>query len=340
MLYYNLEHILIIFDTVTIRRRSGLKKIKFGKAFKISYFAFVGVLAILVALALIHVNSVLEQYENEHPQRHLEKAVELLAKEAEDGTLWKKEGVPSMEKGVFEQNTDPKADFVKKIKGEVKFTSPKWIDENKCTYGVMSDGFTFAEITLAKKGPVITKLAIISIQEYELVSYKPVSHTYTLKLPEDVKLGEDLFLKINGTDVPLEMGETNKEGESVITLKDLYSKPDVEIKDKSNNKANYRLPDSNKGEIEFDNTIYTLTLPESMKVEVDGSEFAGTETDDGRLSYRIRLAKKAEVKIYDGYGNTVNYQGASNVPLTYYSLKTEKECKISVDGAPVSETLS
>ena len=139
--------------------------------FKYAYIIFAVLLAALVAAALLYVNSVLTLYENEHPQRHLENAVELLKSEAESVTLWTKEGVPSMESSIFETGIDQKTEFVKKLNGNYKFSSQKWINDNECIYSIISDGAAIAEVRLRKNGDVIQKLAIISIQKYELVSY-------------------------------------------------------------------------------------------------------------------------------------------------------------------------
>ena len=315
-----------------------MKKIKFGKGFKISYFLFLGVLIVLAVIALFHVNSVLREYENEHPQRHLEKAVDLLIKEAEDGSLWNKDGVPSMEGGIFETSKDLRSDFTQKIKGKIKFSSPRWTDEDNCTYGIMSDGFTIGEITLRKNGPAVQKLAIISIQKYDLVSYRPISHTYTLKIPSDVVIGTDVFISVNGKKLEQKSGVEDDDS-IVFTLTDLYSKPDISITDKFNNKAEYRLPDTPSGEISFDNCFYDLTLPFSLSVTVDGSAASFEKLEDGRYYYKIRLTKKANVEINDMFGNKILYQGNTSIPHTYYLIKTDKDCSVTVDGKEIPDSI-
>ncbi|MBE6671709.1 MAG: hypothetical protein E7593_05860 [Ruminococcaceae bacterium] len=307
--------------------------------FKISYLIYVGVLVILVAAALLHVNSVLNEYEGEHPQRHIEKAVELLQKEAKDGTLWKKDGVPSMEGGEFESSADPKKDFIKKINGDIKFTAQKQINDTECSYGILSDGMQIAEVVLRKVGQPELKLAIINIQKYELVSYTPVSHKYTLNVPKDVELDTEVFITVNGTKLTKEHGKTNSDGDLIFTFENIYSKPVIEIKDTKGNVADYRLPDKVNGEIEYDNTFYTLTLPELLTVSVDGEKLSGETLSDGRLCYKIRLAKKAEVTLDDVFGNSVKYHGSSSVPLTYYTFMTSDKCTVTVDGNKVPDSV-
>lgn len=314
-----------------------MKKHKKIGLFKYAYIAYVLVLAVLIALALGYVNSVLELYESEHPQRHLENATQLLIDEAENGSLWKKEGVPSMESGIFEPGTAPKKDFVKKLKGDVKYSPPKWINDSECTYNVISDGTAIAEIKLRKSGEAIQKLVIISIQKYELVSYTPLSHTYTLELPDDVILNSDITVNVNGVDLLTEHGVKNEDGNTVFTLENMYSTPKITVKDFAGNTADVRLPDTVDGKIEFDNSFYTLTLPEALSVSLNGEKLEGVLQDDGRLYYRIRLATKADVEITDYFGYTVKYNGASAIPLTYYTFMTGDGCNVKVDGNPVPD---
>ena len=314
-----------------------MKKQKKSKVFKISYIAYVTVLAVLVSMALLYVNNVLELYENEHPQRHLENALALLESEAESGELWTKQNVPSMESGIFESGIDQKKAFLKKLKSNIKLSGQKWINENECTYRVISDGNEIAEIKLRKNGDIIQKLAIISIQKYELISYVPLTHTYTLELPEDVIVNSDIFVDVNGINLTEEHGVKAEDGKTIFTFDNLYSVPKITITDKKDNKADIKIPDGD-GKIEFDNSFYTLTLPDSLFVDVNGERQTGETLDDGRINYRIRLATKADVTISDVFGNTENYVGKSSVPLTYYTFKTGDFCTVTVDGKNVPES--
>ena len=82
-------------------------------------------------------------------------------------------------------------------------------------------------------------------------------------------------------------------------------KPKIEIKDAKGNSANYKLPENANGKIEFDNTLYTLTLPNTIFVSVDGDRQTGNLLEDGRLEYKIRLAKKSDVELSDLYENKI-----------------------------------
>lgn len=304
---------------------------------KYIFLGFVLVLAGLVAAALIYVNSALELYEKEHPNRQLEKAVELLKTEAADGTLWEKEGVPDMIGGVYEASENPKESFVNMLNGEISFSSPKWIDESRCKYNIISNGLIIAEVTLQKNGDAQQKLGIISIQKYDLVSYVPVSHNFTLKLPKDVLLNSEVFVSVNGKELTEADGKVNYAGELVFTFENIYTTPYIEVTDVKGNTVTGNLPDKIDGEITYDNCFYTLTLPEFLNVTLDGEKLTGEVTDDERNYYRIRLARRAEVKIEDLFGNTVDYAGSSSIPLTYYVFTVADDCKITVDGKDAPE---
>ena len=314
-----------------------MRKPKKSKVFKITYIAYVVILAVLVSMALLYVNNVLETYENEHPQRHLENALSLLESEAESGELWTKNDVPSMESGIFESGVDQKKEFLKKLKGNIKLSAQKWINENECTYRVISNGNEIAEIKLRKNGDIIQKLAIISIQKYELVSYIPLTHTYTLELPEDVIVNSDIFVEVNGVNLTEEHGIEGEDGKTVFKLENLYSVPNITITDQKNNRADIKMPNGD-GKIEFDNSFYTLTLPSSLFVDINGERQTGETLEDGRINYRIRLVTKADVTISDVFGNTETYVGKSTIPLTYYKFMTGDFCTVTVDGQNVPES--
>lgn len=311
-------------------------------SFRFVFFIYLCFLVVLMAAALIYVNATLREYENEHPNRHVETAVENMRREAADGTLWNTDGVPDMVTGRFEADLDAKAEFTRLINGELKYTTQKWTSETECVIGVKSGDTIIAEVLLRATSPIKQKLAIITMQEFELVSYKPVAHTYTITLPSSVKIGMDVSISVNGvalTEADAEADPITKNNK--FTLENIYFTPDIKITDAFGNSANYRMPDTVNGEIEFDSCIYTLTLPESLSVTVDGVKIMGETLDDGRVLYNVRLVKKADVKITDLFGNSVDYNGASSIPLTYSTIMANEGYTVKVDGKDVpSEAIS
>ena len=312
---------------------SIMKKIKKSGVFKYSLIAFVTILTILVGLALSYVNSVINDYEKHHYKNHLNEAVELLKSEAQSGELWTKEGVPSMECSPFEGTLiDQKAAFLTKLNGDIKFSPGEAIGNNEYVYYVIHNNphtadTNIAKIVLRAKGEMVQKLVVIGIQEYELVSYIPLSHTYTMKLPADVALNSDVTITVNGYTLQDEHGTKNEDGSTTFTFAELYNTPTVTVTDAFGNQAKVKLPDSGNGEIEFDHTFYTLTLPESLSVKVDGNDQAGVKQSDGRMLYRIRLAKKAEVILSDKFNNTYKYIG-KDVPISFHAFTLRDDYKV------------
>lgn len=308
-------------------------------AYRFTFFIYVCILVVAMVSALIYVKMTLNEYENEHPNRHLEDAVEYLRAEAASGALWSVQGMPDMEPGKYEEGVDIKAEFRRLINSDVTFTQAKWISESECKYGIKSGDMIIAEVILRKSAPAKQKLAIISIQEYELVSCKPVSHKYTVSVPSFVKVGEELDISFNGVDVTASEGVVDEAAKSLVfTFDGVYLKPDLKITDLNGNTAGYRLPDTVDGEIEFDSCFYTLTLPKLLSVSVNGVKMDGAEAEDGRFVYNIRLAKAAHVNISDVFGNSIQYNGASTVPLTNCTVMTDNDAVVKVNGAEVPES--
>ena len=310
------------------RRRKG--------NFRFVFFIYVCVLVIAAAAALIYVNSALREYEREHPHHIVDEAVEALRESAADGSLWTKDDIPALEVGAYEQGTDIKAEFQKLINTEMTYSARKQLNETDCRYGIKADGHEIAEVILRAKGEPKQKIAIITIQEYELVSCRPIIHSYTLSVPSFVKIGEEISFAVNGVSVGKDsFVPDNAKGTQTVTIDGIWFKPQVVVTDTHGNTAQVHLPDSASGEIEFDNSLYEMTLPNTLTVTADGEKLNGSVLEDGRLSYSIRLAKKADVVISDLYGNTVQYNGASSIPITYTTIMANESLTVKADGKEI-----
>ena len=304
--------------------------------FRFVFFVYVCVLIVACAAALIYVNSALREYEAEHPRHLVDEALELLRSESADGSLWSKDTTPNMTAGKFESDKDIKAEFTRLINGDVTYSHRTQVNETDCRYGIIADGFEIAEVILRETGEPKQKLAIITIQDYELVSYAPITHSYTLAVPSFVKVGEDITVTVNGTVLDAtDFVSDNVKGTHTATLDGINLKPEISITDSKGNTSVVRLPESADGELEFDATLYDLILPEELSVSLDSEKLEGTPTDDGRLAYSIRLAKKAEVVISDLYGNSISYNGASGIPITYTTIMTNDGHSVKVDGKDI-----
>ena len=204
--------------------------------FRFIFFVYVCVLIVACAAALIYVNSALREYEAEHPGNLLDDALEMLRNEAADGSLWSKESTPDMEAGEFETGKDIKAEFIRRINGEVTYSRRTQLNETDCRYGILSDGFEIGEVILRAVGEPKQKLAIITIQEYEILSYNPIKHDYTLSVPTFVKIGEDIKISINGNELSSERFTVDTAtGSAEAVIEGIYMRPDVIIMDNYQN---------------------------------------------------------------------------------------------------------
>ena len=65
-------------------------------SFKFFYIVYVVILAVLIFVAVLHVRSVLEEYEAALPEKKVEAAMEQLLSDAETGKFWTKYFLPKM----------------------------------------------------------------------------------------------------------------------------------------------------------------------------------------------------------------------------------------------------
>lgn len=311
-----------------VRRRKG--------NFRFIFFVYVCVLIVASAAALIYVNSALREYEDEHPHRLVDNVIEQIRTGAADGSLWSVEGAPDMVGGRFESDLDIKAEFKRLINGEVSYTQPTAVNETDTRYGIKAEGQEIAEVILRAVGEPKQKLAIINIQSYEVVSYRPIVHNYSLTVPSFVKIGEELTVKINGTDLTKDDFKADgQKGTLTAAIDGIYFKPTVEVSDAYGNTPEIKLPGTKDGDIDFERSFYELTLPESLSVTLDNENLEGVTCEDGRVNYSIRLARKADVKISDLYGNTVTYTGQPNIPITYTTIMTNEDHTVKADGKDI-----
>jgi len=310
------------------RRRKG--------NFRFVFFIYICVLIVACVAALIYVNSALHEYEREHPSNIVDDALELLRADAESGILWTADGVPDMIAGSFEEGIDIKNEFISLIKGDVTYSQRTQLNETDCRYGIKADGFEIAEVVLRAVGEPKQKLAIITIQEYELLSYRPIVHDYTLTVPSFVKVGEDISFSVNGVSLDADSFTPDSEkGTLSLTIENIYLKPEIKVSDNNGNLTEVHLPAAPDGALEFDSTLYDFTLPSTLAVTLDGVKLEGTVMEDGRISYAVRYAKKCNVTISDLYGNVVEYNGASSIPITYTTLMANQGHVVKADGKDI-----
>lgn len=298
--------------------------------FPFIYFVFLCLLIVACIVSVIYVNSLLKEYEASQPEKRVEEAITLLVKDAKSGDIWSNISFPDLSTGKFEKGIDLKKQYTILLSGDnLNYKIKNGSDtENERKYSIVSEGFELAELTLEKDGEAKTKLAVFTIQNWKIKSVRPVieSHTYSLSVPTDFSVS------VNG--VALTEADGTKSGETGIDYKisDVFLKPDIVISDNRGNIAKYTLKGSR---IIPELYNYSLTLPSTLSVELNGETHKGEILDDGRVKHDIRLLTKPSVKISDNFGNKVDYSGGNDLPLTYMTVYATSDYTVKVLGSDV-----
>lgn len=300
-------------------------------SFKLIYLIYLGVLAALAAAAVLYVSFLLRQYESAQPERRVWDAVEVLAADAAGGEFWSKYAMPQVTPGAFEQGRDIRKEYLALYgdKEKLSVTSAAGSHaEDELLYNVEYDGLVLAQVRLKAAGPVITKLAVLSMREWAVDDIRPVleAHDYTLTVPSD------FGVQVNGTALTAADGAAKDGNEREYTVSGLYLNPAFSITDQEGNQARYTIKN---GRVLVEYFHYTLTLPSALTVEVDGSVRPGEAAGEDRVRYDIVQLTKPTVTISDDYGNEVSYEGGDKLPLTALTVTANERYTVQVEGEPV-----
>lgn len=304
-----------------------MKKISFKKA----YLIYVLVLAVFVVAAIVYVSSLLHRYEASMPEQLVMSAAQELRKDAAEGTFCEKYALPEMTPGIYEAHLDVEKEYLAQFTAGV-FSYEKTNEaesEDELVYAVEADGTPIAKVKLHATGEAETKLAVLSFREWQVTAVEPIveKRDYTLSLPEDFSVS------VNGVELTAADG-AQKGDEITYTIAGVYLIPAFSITDKEGNAVNYTV-DRQKVKAEF--YYYTLVLPASLTVELNGEVLTGVETEKYRVRYDIRELEKPTINISDYYGNVVSYEGGDKLPLTYLTLTADSRYGVTVAGEPVAD---
>lgn len=302
-------------------------------SFRLIYLIYLGVLAALVLAAVLYVASLLRRYENAQPEQRVWDAVEVLAADAAGGNFWSKYAMPQVTPGALEQGREVQKEYLALYRDETKLSvtpASGSHGEDELLYQVERDGLVLARVTLKAAGPPVTKLAVFSFREWTVESVQPVleAHDYTLTVPSDFSI------QVNGTALTAADGAPKGGNETGYTISGLYLTPELIITDRDGNRAEYTIKN---GRVLVEYFNYSLTLPSSLTVEVDGAVTQGEAAGENRVRYDIVRLTEPAVSISDDYGNTVSYEGGDELPLTAMTLTADERYAVQVEGAPVPE---
>ncbi len=306
--------------------KKGTKKISFWWF----YLGFVIVLVGMMIGAVVYVNGLLHEYEETQPSYYVEQTMEGLVADAASGQFWNKYFLPEVQPGVYETGRNIKAEYLSFFaEEELTYAAKSGAhEEDTLLYTIKNGEKALAEVKLRALGPAETKLAVLNFREWQVEYVKPLleQKEYTLSVPSS------FGVTVNGVALTAEDGVSAGGSEIVYTLSGLYMEPVFEIADWNGNPVNYAI----KGEkVVAEFYSYDLTLPNSLTIQVNGEVIVGEPLDRNRTTYSILELKKPAVVIADHYGNAVNYEGQTNVPLTYTVITADSRQKVLVDGGEV-----
>ena len=304
-------------------------------SFQLIYLIYVLLLVALVAAAVLYVRSLLKEYEASQPELLVQNAVTQLADTASSAAgFWSQYALPAVEPGPFEQDKDVQNEYLSLLHAEDLTITKQNVSlaEDELLYLVSHDGTSLAEIKLKAAGPAVTKLAVLTLREWTVESVTPIVETrdYTLTVPNSFDV------QVNGIALTAGHGTPSGERQTKYTVPGLYLTPEFTITDPEGSKAEYTLKN---GRVLVDFFDYSLTLPAALTVEVNSEVLTGIDAGNGLLRYEITTLTKPEVCIGDDYGNTVNYEGGSEFPLTYATITADSRRTVQVNGSSIPEPM-
>ena len=295
--------------------------------FKKVYLIYVIVLVVAMLSAIMYVNNLLHQYEDMRPEKRVEEAMEQLSKDSADESFFTKYGLPEIAKDRFEESVDVKKEYLALFSSEdlIYSAMSDKSEEDVLYYVVEKDGRSIAEVKLKAVGPAVTKLAVLSFREWEVEAISPILE----KMDYTVLLPLDFTVSANGVVLTAEDGVIADKKGITYTVTGAYIAPVFDIKDQNGNQVSFTL---SKDKVIAEFYDYSIMLPNTVLVHVNGELCTGEAQENNRVQYNIRALEMPEIVISDYYGNTVSYDGKSEIPLTFMTILADSRYKVTVDG--------
>ena len=309
--------------------------------FKFAYVVFVSILALLAIAAIIYVKVLLVNYENAQPEHIAMSQMDELSSMVKDGTIESYFPFPNVSQGKFEQGANVKEKYYEMLSSDhlTCVLDSKELDGTKAVYKVKSGEVELASIALKSDGVPHQKLIIFVYYDWEVESITPI----VKKQSYDVEIPADFTVSLNG--IPLgtdelvvpEEGEKTDESLKKYHIDGLYLQPEFKIVTPEGEPTDYNIIKNKVTPVIFD---YTLVIPSSLSVTVNGAESEGVDAGDGMIRHAIREITEPDVIISDLYGNSLKYEGGNKLPLTYRKITVPDGYKISIDGQEVPSSSS
>ncbi|MBQ8821931.1 MAG: hypothetical protein IJZ82_04765 [Lachnospiraceae bacterium] len=300
---------------------------KKGISFKVIYLIYLFLVIMAVVAALLYVNKSLHEYEALRPEVRVTEAMAQLAADAGEGDFFAEYDLGEVTPGAYEAHMDVEKQYLELFKiGEMSYSQKSVShEEDELYYNIENDGTLLAEVKLKAVGEAYTRLTVLNFREWQMEWVKPLweAQDYTLTVPED------FYVSINGVEIGKEDGTAGTGNQITYCFPGLYQKPDLVIKNHLGDPVSFAMKD---GVVLAEFYDYTLMLPGALEVKVNGEVFDGEVQSDGRVRYHIRTLEKPQVCIADVYGNEVNYEGGTTLPLTQFQITADSRYTLTYVG--------
>lgn len=329
--FWTKGQIIMNSNNAKLSARAKAKRSK--RIFKLSYIGFAAAMVIVIIICSFSVRSILKEYEANQPEYQAEAAMkELVSNASKPNEFWSLYSLDDVTASVYEKDNDIKGDFLKTFTdNELNYVIKNGTyPEDELHYVIRKDKTELAEVVLKADGEPITKLAVFTSRKWKIAEIKPIfePHDYTLQVPDD------FVVSANGISLNSEENKPDENGLVKYTIAGVYNEPKFDISDSNGNKVSYVVKAYKVMPEYYD---YTLTLPYTLKVSVNGVENEGVERDGGFRFHEIRMLEKPEVIISDLYGNSIEYSGKA-FDLTYMTITAPDSFDVSVGGNSVPDS--
>ena len=303
--------------------------------FKFVYFLYTNILLALAVIAVVYVWALLYNYENCQPEKLVEAEIASLHTSAEDGSIWSKYLFPGADlvTTVFESD-DLRSQYRDAFASDsVSYAlKPGTYSENQMVYTLSDGEMILAEITLESVGEPVTRLAVFTFQDWKVLDTKVIveAKDYTISCPADFSVA------VNNIPITAEYGVLQEDGLMLYTVPHLYRIPDLDIRDHNGQAASYKRSGTRICTEFYD---YSLTIPDTLFVTVNGTEHPGEAVSGGLIRHSIRMLQNPDVQVSDRFGNTVSFTGGNHLPLTYCTVIVPDNYKVLVDGKMPHESV-
>ena len=303
-------------------------------SFKFKYLVYVMILICLALLATAYVWILLNDYENSQPEKQVEAVINDLKAEAADGSIWNSYAFPEATTSIYEdidlrsiyQTEFAEGDLTYKLK-------PGTLDEDSLVYIIINDSDSvLAEVTLRSLGDPVTKLAIFPIQNWEIDNVEIFADlkSYTIDAPDD------FTVTVNGITLGEEQKETLNDGTVKYTVDNLFAVPNIVITSPDGEIASHKISGTRVKTEYYD---YSLTIPASITVYLNGEIHVGEDLGDGTVRHKIRSLTEPEVELEDEFGIFLTYSGGNTLPLTYCQIIADDTYTLSINNIPFPESM-